>query len=84
MSKAREILSMISTSEAGLDPGNIKKAQQYIKGIKNKDKKMYAEKYLAYLMGKAKEPDKGELGQMGAQAVRMNLAEWVGWAPTIK
>jgi hypothetical protein len=52
-----------------------KKAQDYVKKIKNKNKKAYAEKYLKWKMSgeKGNSPDKGSLGVMGAQAVRMQL-----------
>jgi len=53
------------------------KTQDYIKKIKNKDKKDYAQKYLKWKMSgeKGDSPDRGKLSVMGAQAVRMQLED---------
>ncbi len=51
-------------------------AVKYIRAIKNKNKKAYAEKYAGWLAHGSKEneePEHGELSAMGAQAVRMEL-----------
>jgi len=54
---------------------DMKKVEKYIKSIKNKEKKLYAEYYLDYLMGKKKKPDSSsfKLSYMAAQEVRMTL-----------
>jgi len=53
-------------------------ALKYIKSIKNKEKKLYAEYYMAYLLGKGRKPDPNifKLGYMGAQAVRIELVDF--------
>lgn len=54
-----------------------KKVEHYIKHIRNDAKREYAKAYAAYLLDGKPEPDRGTLGYMGAQAVRMNLAELI-------
>lgn len=52
-----------------------KKAEKYIRGIRNKEKKRYAQHYLRYLVGSKPypQPQDFNLGTMGRQAVNMNL-----------
>jgi hypothetical protein len=54
-----------------------KDIESYIKRIKNKAKKDYAQRYYTWkLKGeKGEEPDRGSLSAMGAQAVRMQLED---------
>jgi hypothetical protein len=49
--------------------------EKYIRRIKNKGKKEYAQRYYKWKKGKEKgeSPDRGSLGTMGAQAVRMQI-----------
>ena len=52
-------------------------ANRYLRGIRNKQKREYAEAYLNHLLGKSIEPqsDSYGIGYMAAQAVRLQLAE---------
>ena len=53
-------------------------ALKYIKKIKNKEKRLYAEYYMAYLLGHGKKPDPKsfKLSYMGAQSVRLQLVDF--------
>jgi len=53
-------------------------ALHYTRCIRNKAKKLYARAYLDHLVSDKPEPDKGELGEMGAQAVRIELRRLTG------
>ncbi len=50
-------------------------AGQYVRRIRNAQKKEYAHAYLSYILGgkRGKEPERGTLSCMAAQAVRMQL-----------
>lgn len=50
-------------------------ARAYVRRIKNENKKKYARAFLEYILSGGTEPDKGELGEMGAQAVRIQLRQ---------
>lgn len=50
-------------------------AYRYIAKIRNPAKKEYAHAYLGYCQGQRTEPERGSLSFMGAQAVRIALAE---------
>ena len=52
-------------------------ARRYVRGIRNKAKRDYAERYLAWLLNgeEGPEPDSTGLSYMGAQAVRLTLAQ---------
>lgn len=52
-------------------------ADRYIRGIRNRAKREYAVAYRLHMTGPDvfPEPGRGTLGVMGAQAVRMSLAE---------
>lgn len=53
------------------------KAKAYVAGIKNANKKKYAKALLDFLDGKtSKEPGRGSLSVMGAQAVTMSLFDF--------
>ena len=52
-------------------------ARKYVNRIRNKEKRLYAEKYLAFLVDNNGSPDSGTLSVMAAQAVRMNLLLFV-------
>lgn len=52
-------------------------ADKYIRSIRNAAKRAYAEQYLKWYTNPPTEaePDRGALSYMGAQAVRINIAE---------
>lgn len=54
-------------------PTAIADAKKYVAAIKNAAKKAYAEKYLAFCLGKGEQPDYGDVSTMAAQAVRLEL-----------
>ena len=51
--------------------------KQYISRIRNLEKRRYAQDYANFITGGGTEPDTSQyqLSEMGAQAVRMQLAE---------
>jgi len=56
-------------------------AHRYVRKIRNDAKREYAERYLRYRLGLAAEPESpANLSVMGAQAVRISLAEILGEA----
>jgi hypothetical protein len=48
---------------------------KYIRAIRNKEKKTYAYRCATAMMENAQEPDRHSLSVMGAQAVRISLAQ---------
>ncbi len=52
------------------------RAHAYIRAIRNKTKRAYADRYWRYLKGTYPwEPDRGTLSYMAAQAVQMQLSK---------
>jgi hypothetical protein len=48
-------------------------AHKYIRRIRNKEKRAYAQIYLRFLCGQQPEPDRGKVSYMAAQAIRIEL-----------
>jgi hypothetical protein len=55
--------------------------ESYIRALRNEAKRRYARAYVAWLYDGGKEPDRGTLSVMGAQAVRLRVREYLGASP---
>ena len=63
------------------NPERLAQANRYLNLLRNKAKRDYGFSYLSYLRngGYGNEPERGKLGVMGAQAVRMQLDAFKLW-----
>jgi hypothetical protein len=61
-----------------VDHERIIAARNYIRRIKKPAKQAYARANLDYMLSSKQEPERGELSEMGAQAVRITLVQLLG------
>ena len=52
-----------------------RKAKDYVKSLRNENKRLYADAYFKYVIAAGDRPNRGVLSVMGAQAVRMVIDE---------
>ena len=78
--EGRELFSENPWSPASSD---VAKAKTYVRRIRNKAKKTYAQKYLQWMLGgeRGDDPAYAGLSYMGAQAVRLSLQDILYGAP---
>lgn len=64
-----------------IDKAQLGSAYKYANLIRNKAKRTYANAYIAYWLngGEGLEPDRGKLGYMAAQAVRIEIDSMNLW-----
>jgi hypothetical protein len=64
-----------------IQPEKLAEIYKYTNGIRNKQKREYANAYVSYLRngGYGNEPERGGLSCMGAQAVRIQLNSMHPW-----